>query len=215
MTKKFEDDDFLFGGNSVFIEELFEQYSRDPYSVDPSWRDYFGGYAEFSKAKSTASVINLGQPAENPSLEMGAATAKTASKPGEVPAVTGSLLENSLKARSMVRAYRDHGHMLANLDPLNLEDKKTREELNLTLEDFGFTEDDLSKQIDISGWFGEVGTCSVGQLYSALDKTYSGNIAAEFSHIEDQEQLKWLYGQIEGVHTNNTISNEQKISRIQ
>ncbi len=210
MTKKFEDNDFLFGGNSVFLEELFEQYLKDPSSVDPSWRVYFNDHIEFSKIKSTARIINL----EQPNLETKALAEKTDSQAYDPPLTSGSSLENSLKARSMVRAYRDHGHMLANLDPLNLETKKTREELHLTLEDFGFKEDDLSKQINISGWFGSIDSCSVGELYSALDKTYSGSIAVEFSHIENQDQLKWLYEQIEESNSSNTISTEQKISNL-
>ena len=31
----------LFGGNSAYVEAYYEQYLRDPDSVEPSWREYF------------------------------------------------------------------------------------------------------------------------------------------------------------------------------
>jgi 2-oxoglutarate dehydrogenase E1 component len=35
----------LYGGNADFLETLYEQYRRDPSSVEPKWREYFGGIA--------------------------------------------------------------------------------------------------------------------------------------------------------------------------
>ena len=32
---------YLYGSNSVFIEELFEQYKENPGSVDASWQEFF------------------------------------------------------------------------------------------------------------------------------------------------------------------------------
>ena len=31
---------YLYGSNSVFIEELFEQYKENPGSVDASWQEF-------------------------------------------------------------------------------------------------------------------------------------------------------------------------------
>src|SRR5579871_5873067 len=31
----------LYGGNADFLEELYEQYLRDPASLDAQWRAYF------------------------------------------------------------------------------------------------------------------------------------------------------------------------------
>jgi 2-oxoglutarate dehydrogenase E1 component len=41
MTKDFEHSGFLFGGNSVFIEELYQKYLENPNSVDQSWAEFF------------------------------------------------------------------------------------------------------------------------------------------------------------------------------
>ena len=33
----------LFGGNAAFLDALYEQYLRDPASVEEGWRRYFEG----------------------------------------------------------------------------------------------------------------------------------------------------------------------------
>ena len=57
MPKDFEETSFLFGSNSVFIEELYQQYLKDPASVDPSWIEFFQDQNNFVPLKSTATVI--------------------------------------------------------------------------------------------------------------------------------------------------------------
>lgn len=196
MSKDFQATSFLFGSNSVFIEELYVQYQKDPNSVDPSWQEFFKSQKDVVPLKSTVKIISKDK-----------SEAKVAIG---VKSATNSLSENSLKAKFMIRAYREHGHMLAILDPLGLEKLKTRVELKLSLEDFGFNANDVNLPVDVSGEFGDLNICTVGELYSFLDQTYSGSIAAEFAHIENEEEKKWLYSQLEGANTHELFASEEK-----
>ena len=36
--RELEQTSFLYGGNSAFIEELYDRYLDNPGAVDPSWR---------------------------------------------------------------------------------------------------------------------------------------------------------------------------------
>jgi 2-oxoglutarate dehydrogenase E1 component len=183
----FERTGFLFGANSVFIEELYQKYLKDPASIDPSWSEFFNQQADFTPLKSTAKII---------------IDDKSSQKANSVNTqYSSSQSENSLKAKFMINAYRERGHYLANLDPLNLEVKKTPAELKLNLEDFGFTQDDLSQEVDVTDTLSGVGNYTVAQLKEILEKTYSGNIAAEFAHIEDSQEKEWLYSQLENSGT--------------
>ncbi|MEN9856313.1 MAG: 2-oxoglutarate dehydrogenase, partial [Pseudomonadota bacterium] len=40
------DTSFLYGGNALFIEDIQAKWLKDPASVDPSWRAFFGGVAD-------------------------------------------------------------------------------------------------------------------------------------------------------------------------
>jgi 2-oxoglutarate dehydrogenase E1 component len=39
----FSKSSFLYGGNAAYVEQLYDDYRRDPSKVDASWRDFFEG----------------------------------------------------------------------------------------------------------------------------------------------------------------------------
>lgn len=195
VSSSFEQTGFLFGSNSVFIEELYQKYLEDPSSVDPSWIEFFRDQVAFTPMKSTSKVI-----------------IKDVIKPDAIKSAqtNNTKLENSLRAKFMIKAYREHGHYLANLDPLGLEVKKTNADLKLNIEDFGFSTDQLNEEIDITGELSDLTTCTIGELRNILERTYSGSIAAEFTHVENTDEQRWLYDQLEGAHTHIMFSTDDK-----
>ena len=197
MAKDFEYSSFLFGSNSVFIEELYQKYLENPESVDQSWVEFFKAQNDFAPLKTTAKIIV--QDTQGPVL------AKTLDT-----SISSSLAENSLRAKFMIKAYREHGHYLANLDPLELEIKKTKEELKLNLADFGFSSDKLSELVDVSGEFSDITIITLGELVDILGRTYSGSVAVEFSHLEDAAQQQWLYNKLDGINTHVNLSVDEK-----
>ena len=52
----------------------------------------------------------------------------------------------------LIRAYRIRGHLIANLDPLNLQEK--REHLELKPETYGFKKEDFNRKIFLDGVLG-------------------------------------------------------------
>lgn len=199
MSDNFEQTSFLFGSNAVFVEELYQLYLTNPHSVDPSWQIFFQNLKENNakSIKSTAKIIS--------------------SKTGEVIATTmsASHTENTLKAKFMIASYRQHGHYLATLDPLNIERPKTKFELKLTLEDFGFTNDSLNDVIDLNQEFGVLTSCTLSELVNLLDQTYGNTIAVEFNHIEDFAEQQWLFNQIENSKFRQNLSTADKKAILQ
>ncbi len=199
MGKSFEDTDFLFGANSVFVEELYQKYMQDPASVDASWAEFFQNNEGASKSKSTSNIIGA------------KAAGQVAKKSGKSePSSGASSTENSLHAKFMIDAFRRSGHFLAELDPLGLEQKKTESDLNLNLEDFGFTAEQLNAEIDISNEFAGVSKCTLSELYDILHKTYSSSVAAEFSHVESSAEQEWLYNALENANIHSSFSEQEQ-----
>ena len=198
MTNKFEPTSFLYGSNAVFVEELYQLYLQNPGSIDPSWQDFFRNFTEKQEAKvrSTAKIILPQEKKVEDLVKNGTAISST--------------LENSLKAKFMIAAYRQRGHYLSNLDPLGLEKLKTKKELKLDLEDFGFTAEQLDENIDVNQEFSGLSSCSLSELKTLLEQTYSNSMASEFNHIENNEEQKWLFDRIENAHVNNNFSSEEK-----
>ncbi len=233
VSRGFEQTSFLFGSNSVFIEELYQQYLENPESIDSSWVEFFNSQNDILPLKSTSKIIvknstNVVRGKINSKEDEGnfskhkfddkvkktnnnsAIGANSLTGNIETNPSVNTLAENSLKAKFMIMAYREKGHYLANLDPLSLEVQKTRAELKLDLDNFGFNKNQLSEVVDLTGELSDVTKCTVKELVDILERTYSGSIAAEFSHVENSIEQKWLYDQLENANTHKIFSDEDK-----
>jgi len=199
----FECSSFLFGSNSVFIEELYQKYLKDPTSVDPSWAKFFANQSDITPLKTSAQIItHITQD-------------KAVISSNKIEPTSSSLAENSLRAKFMIKAYRERGHYLANLDPLPLEVKKTKEELKLNLEDFGFNTSQISELVDVSGEFDDLKIITLNELVDVLNRTYSGSVAVEFLHVENSAAQEWLYNKLDSISTHINLSLEEKKTILQ
>ncbi|WP_425361013.1 2-oxoglutarate dehydrogenase E1 component [Candidatus Tisiphia endosymbiont of Stenodema calcarata] len=196
MDKNLKQTSFLFGSNAVFIEELYQLYLSDHKAVDESWQNYFQNIENnnsYQVNKTIAHVIT--SPQEKP-----------------LPYVTEfSATANKLRAKAMIARYRNYGHYLVKLDPLNLEVLKTKNELRLNIEDFGFTTDHLNNIIEIDDEFFGIKACSLKELVNLLDQTYTKDIAVEFAHVTNEDEKTWFFEQIESnVQAFNILEQDKK-----
>ena len=185
MSKHTVDHSFLHGSNTAFIEALFESYSRDPNSVEPSWRSYFAD-------------MN-GAPAAGKSN--GAVKAKPAT---DVPAAT----VDSIRALMLIRAYRVRGHLLAELDPLARDGGNSHPELDPSF--YGFTKADYDRPIYVDGVLG-MKWATLREMVSVVRDTYCGHIGVEFMHIQDPAQKAWIQQAMEGSRNRPNLNKGDKL----
>jgi 2-oxoglutarate dehydrogenase E1 component len=116
------------------------------------------------------------------------------------------LMQAVQAATSLLKAYRTHGHLAANLDPLGSEPKGDPalepENLNLTPE--------LMAQIPASilrcGWPGE----SLLEALPRMRQVYCGTIGYQFEHLSSHQQRMWLRDMIETDGHRKPLSKEEK-----
>ena len=101
---------------------------------------------------------------------------------------------DSIGAVRLIRAYRMNGHLIANLDPLNMPRKI--EYVELDYKSYGFDENDLNREIFIGGSLG-LESSTLKNIFNILKETYSGSIGIEFLHIQDPKQKQWIQERIE------------------
>ena len=87
---------------------------------------------------------------------------------------------DSIRALRLIRAYRMNGHLISNLDPLNLHKKNYHPELDY--KSYGFSESDLDRVIFIDGSLG-LETATLKEIIQILNKTYASSIGVEFLHV--------------------------------
>ena len=95
----------------------------------------------------------------------------------------------------MIRAYRMRGHLIADLDPLNLREKQPHPELDPA--SYGFGPEDLDREIFIDNVLG-LERATINQIIAILKATYCSTMAVEFMHMSDPRHKAWLQERIEG-----------------
>ncbi|NUS39332.1 MAG: 2-oxoglutarate dehydrogenase E1 component, partial [Lysobacter sp.] len=108
----------------------------------------------------------------------------------------------------LITAYRSRGHLAASLDPLGMMAKPDAPDLSL-----GFhrlSDADLSAEFSTGGVAGRE-RMKLGDLVALLKATYTGSIGAEFMHITDAEQRRWMYERLEAAAANFGLAKEEKV----
>jgi 2-oxoglutarate dehydrogenase E1 component len=193
---------YLFGSNAIFIEELFEQFKQNPNSVDASWREVFSQATGGKSAPNWASKNNRIIGAVDPD----ALPVKAANK-NEKPSADQSGAVDSIRALLLIRAYRERGHTIANLDPLNITQPKFGAELDPA--SYGFAEGDYDRPIVLNGQLG-LEKATLREILGILQHIYCRNVGFEYGHINEPDQRSWLRDRIESTMGQNTLSAAQK-----
>ena len=201
MSAIFDKNSFLFGGNTIFIEELYQRYLQDPHYVDATWQNFFKEY-EGSHNKQSPSWGSYPKVVGTIDPEI-KAPAKDSPKTSSSTGTDQAIL--TLKAKLLLEAYKENAHLMTRLDPLGLEPVKTKTELKLTPANFGIT--DLMGKIDPI-----LGSTTIEQFIATLDEIYAGTVGIECSHLLDLQEREWLHTKFQ---SRPVFSKEEKISILQ
>ncbi|MEO0960995.1 MAG: 2-oxoglutarate dehydrogenase E1 component [Pseudomonadota bacterium] len=214
-NEAFDETSFLYGGNAQYLEQMHHRYAQNPSSVDARLRAYFDGLKDDPGAVATeANGPSWARP-DWPPLANGDLVSALDANWGETESHLKGKIEgkassagvsltdeqvraatlDSIRAIMMIRAYRIRGHLIAKLDPLNIEPPKDHPELNP--KSYGFTDEDMDRPIFIDHVLG-LETATINEMMEILWRTYCDTIGVEFMHIADPEQKGWIQERIEG-----------------
>ena len=217
----FDKTSFLHGANATYVEEMFKKYSDDPSSVPNDWGIFFKNIKDEGLNSSTYSAdwAKNDLKVQNGDL-ISAMDSNWSSLPEKIikKNISYSVDEiqqatlDSIRALRLIRAFRVNGHLIADLDPLQLSQKNHHPELDY--KNYGFNDDDLEKSIFIDGSLG-LDNAKLKEIIKILHETYSSSIGVEFLHIQDPDQKQWVQERIEEVRnkTQFTVAGKRAIYR--
>lgn len=196
--KPWLDSSWLAGANQSYIEQLYEDYLTSPDSVEPVWRELFDQFpANDLRPEQFHSTTR----------EYFRRLAKDSTR--YTSSVTDPAANSrQVKVLQLINAFRFRGHQQANLDPLGLWKQEPVPDLDpafheLTAEDFGET-------FNVGSFAIGKDTMKLADLYEALKQTYCGSIGAEYMHINNTEEKRWIQQRIESVVGHASFTQAEK-----
>ncbi|PDH20603.1 MAG: 2-oxoglutarate dehydrogenase E1 component [Pelagibacterales bacterium MED-G42] len=184
---------FLSKSNSTFIEQMYVNYiNKDP-NLPQSWKNYFNEIGD-----EIETIVNeINGPSWGPSLGKISLNdinkvAKNNSSADELQ-ITKSQA-NSIKAVAMIRSYRQRGHLIAKLDPLELMKSEYLDELHP--ESYGFKKEDYEKKIFLDGVTNRQYS-NIKEILEFLRSKYCGPLGYEYMHISNPTERKWFRDRVE------------------
>ncbi|CAM4955569.1 unnamed protein product [Rotaria socialis] len=202
---------FLNASSSNYIDEMYEQWSKDPQSVHKSWDLYFR-HQHYQRPPT------LGVTPPPPALlQYYQMTGFTQQQPvSMVPQHQSHLqpmsgygtgvqelpldrkaIQDHMAVQALVRSYQMRGHKIAQLDPLGLSsvDLDSERPNDLTYTFYNFSEADLDRKFalpPITFIGGQEKELTLREIIRRLEDVYCQTIGLEYMYINSYEKCNWI-----------------------
>jgi 2-oxoglutarate dehydrogenase E1 component len=179
----------LYSANASFIEDLYEAFLQDTTSVSPEWRDYF--------LKIQEETTGNGRDVPHSGIRerfLEAARHHHAAAPATVAPEAAPDHQKQVSVLQLINAHRFRGHQQAELDPLKQYDRPPIAELDPAYH--GLTEADMGIPFNTGSLFAPR-ELPLREILDIVRSTYCGTIGAEYMHINETEQKRWIQQRLE------------------
>ncbi|TYB78472.1 2-oxoglutarate dehydrogenase E1 component [Bizionia myxarmorum] len=169
---------FLNAAHSAYFADLYDQYLKNPDSVEPSWRAFFQGFDFGSESYGikdesvqaaqveTEQVIGTDDSCEHVSISV----------------------TKEFQVLQLIDGYRTRGHLFTKTNPVR--DRRTYEP-TLALENFGLSQSDLDTSFSAGNTLG-LGSDTLRNIIKHLENIYCLSIGVEYMYIRKPEEIKWI-----------------------
>ena len=183
---------FLSKSNSAFIEEMYLKFVNNDPDLPNGWREYFSDIGE--EFEVVVNEINgpSWSPSKKVSINRNQIQSNEDKKINPIDSIRSNA--NSIKAVAMIRSYRQRGHLIAKLDPLELLKSDYLEELHP--ESYGFKKEDYHKKIFLDGVINKQHS-TIKEILEFLREKYCDTIGYEYMHISNPTERKWFRDRVE------------------
>ena len=159
-----KDFQYITNSHPSYIENIYNDFVKNPESVDPDMRKFFEGFDFAVTSGQVHSVSSTNSSA------------------------TSSNINKEFAVYQLIDAYRKKGHLVAKTNPIR--ERKDRN-ANLDLQYFGLSDADLNTSFEV-GQFVGLGKASLKNILTYLQKAYTSHVGLEYGHITDSKKIEWL-----------------------
>ncbi|TAJ54005.1 MAG: 2-oxoglutarate dehydrogenase E1 component [Chitinophagaceae bacterium] len=168
-----KDFSYITNSHPAYIESLYQDFVKDPASVDPDLKKFFEG---FDFAVSNGLNTTIAVPAA-----------------GAAQAGSGIDWMKEIRVYRLILGYRNKGHLLAKTNPIR---PRRDRGANLDLAFFGLGEADMDTIYQAGNILG-LGATTLKNILTHLQQIYANHVGIEFKYIGDQKKIDWLTEEME------------------
>ena len=184
----------LYGGNLSYVEELYETYLMDPNAIPQEWREEFDRLPKVGESLSQ----DVPHSAIREHFLYLSKNQKRAA-PAAVSSVSSEHEKKQVRVLRMINAYRVRGHQAANIDPLGLMQREPVPDLDLRFHEL--SEADFDTVFQLGSLFFGPEEAPLRDIVADLKKTYCSTVGAEYMHIVDTQEKRWIQSRLEPVRS--------------
>jgi len=199
--KEWLESSHLAGANASYIEDLYEAFLEDATLVSDEWRLVF--------EQLPTSDTDGAEEVNHTQIRDYFRRAAKENRGGSASEIDPQTASKQVKVLQMINAYRFRGHQHANLDPLGLWQRDKVAELNPAFHTLD--KDDMETEFNVGSFAVSKDTMKLKDLHKALEQTYCGSVGAEYMHITDTEEKRWIQQQLESVQSSPDFSQPEKL----
>ena len=122
---------------------------------------------------------------------------------------TDTELAKPARIAELIHAYRSRGHLMAEVDPLAY---RQRKHPDLDIQSHGLTLWDLDRQFPTAGFTGKA-KATLREILGLLRESYCRTIGAEYMHLQDPRQRRWLQERLESGYARTQREDQLRILR--
>jgi 2-oxoglutarate dehydrogenase E1 component len=176
-------DKFSFLGNASVaqVDALYQQFLKNPDSIEESWRVFFSGF-EFARTNYDHDSASYGET--------------------QVP----ESFQKEFKVINLINGYRTRGHLFTRTNPVR---ERRKYFPTLELKHFDLSEADLQTVYKAGSLIG-IGPAKLSDIIEHLEETYCASVGAEYKYIRSPEVVAWLEERMEGSRNKANFSIDKK-----
>ena len=192
----------LSAENAAYVEDLYEQYLLSPQSVPDDWRSYFDKLPRINGLEQDMPHKNV----REQFLLLGRNSSRV--QPMQVSSVSTEHERRQVGVLQLIAAYRNRGHQKARLDPLGLMQREAVPDLELSAH--GLSRSDFNTVFQTGNLAINKSEATLGEMVDAMEAAYCGSIGAEYMHIVDTAEKRWIQQRLESVRGKPNFTPETR-----
>ncbi|WP_452220199.1 2-oxoglutarate dehydrogenase E1 component [Lacinutrix salivirga] len=174
---------FLNAAHTAYFADLYDQYLKNPDSVEPSWRAFFQGYDFGSESYGMNGEVAEGVTTQVPEH-----------------------VQKEFQVVKLIDGYRIRGHLFTKTNPVRARRKYAP---TLEIENFGLLESDLDTVFNAGEALG-IGAQTLREIRKHLEAIYCDSIGIEYMYLRNPEHVEWVQSKLNVNDNQPSFSAEEK-----